>query len=81
MSDIYKGRTNVPMADDSTNARGRIYNENEQIDISEEEKRQLLSNIRAMVNMHTLCDECWTEAISSQNFLVDLAFELKMTRD
>ena len=29
MSDIYKGRTNVPMADDSTNARGRIYNENE----------------------------------------------------
>lgn len=81
MSDIYKGKTGVPMLDNSTNSRDSIYNENEQLDISREEKDQLLFNIRAMVNKHTLCDEDWTEAISSQNFLVDLAFELGMTRD
>lgn len=50
-------------------------------DLSSIEKKRMLAKIKSIVNTHTLCDEKWTQAISSQNFLVDLAFELGMNHD
>lgn len=53
----------------------------EELDISADEKKKLLAEIKSIIATHTLSDEEWTKAISAQNFLVDLAFELDMTRD
>ncbi|MDE7432327.1 MAG: hypothetical protein K2N34_10510 [Lachnospiraceae bacterium] len=50
-------------------------------DLTNEEKQDLLAKIKAILDKHTLCDEKWTQAITSQNFLVDLAFVLDMTHD
>lgn len=50
-------------------------------DLSNIEKQEILSKIKAILDKHTLCDEKWTQAITSQNFLVDLAFVLNMTHD
>ena len=52
-----------------------------EVDLSDEEKRDLLTKIKSILAKHTLCDEKWTQAITSQNFLVDLAFVLDMTHD
>lgn len=50
-------------------------------DLTSEEKNMIISKIRSIVDRHTLCDEKWTQAITSQNFLVDLASILDMTHD
>lgn len=50
-------------------------------DLSNDDKQAILSKIKTILDKHTLCDEKWTQAITSQNFLVDLAFVLNMTHD
>lgn len=49
--------------------------------LNDTQNQELMLKIRAIVKEHTLSDPEWTEAISSQNFLVDLAFVLDMTHD
>lgn len=50
-------------------------------DLDSSIKKETINKIKSFVKEHTLCDPEWTEAISSQNFLIDLAFALDMTHD
>lgn len=66
----------------TVDSKNRIYiPESTESDISSDDKKKIIRAIKRIVNTHTLCDEEWTKAISSQNFLVDLAFELNMNHD
>lgn len=64
-----------------TEKRAFIPCRNTNLDFNNSEKKEIMNKIKAFVKEHTLCDPEWTEAISSQNFLVDLAFVLDMTQD
>ena len=57
------------------------YKQLNEFDLTSEEKQTLMSKIKSIVLRYGLANEKWTEAISSQNFLVELALLLDMTRE